>query len=91
MSGLSGVEWSGVEWSGVESSGLEWSGVEWSGVEWSVKLSGVEWWRMTLGLGTRFIVDGFQGYGKSHSGWCTNWRERVPFTRGTCITPQLFP
>ena len=23
--------------------------------------------------GTRFIVDGFQGYGKSHSGWCTNW------------------
>ena len=23
--------------------------------------------------GTRFIVDGFQGYGKSHSRWCTNW------------------
>jgi DNA cross-link repair 1A protein len=23
--------------------------------------------------GTRFIVDGFQGYGKSHSRWCANW------------------
>ena len=23
--------------------------------------------------GTRFIVDGFHGYGKSHSGWCRHW------------------
>jgi len=23
--------------------------------------------------GTTFIVDGFRGYGKSHSGWCKNW------------------
>ena len=23
--------------------------------------------------GTRFIVDGFKGFGKSHSGWCRNW------------------
>lgn len=23
--------------------------------------------------GTKFIVDGFAGYGKSHSGWCKHW------------------